>query len=65
MKRQTVGLLGGLLMGALLAVPAGQSREVSWLTYGGDPGSSKYAPADTITPQNVKSLQIAWQWEHA
>lgn len=58
------GVLGCLLMGALLAVPAGQSREVAWPTYGGDLGASKYSPADAITPQNVNGLQIAWQWEH-
>jgi glucose dehydrogenase len=43
---------------------AGQSRQVEWFTYGGDPASSKYSPADDITPQNVARLAIAWQWEH-
>ena len=48
----------------VLAAPAGQSQQVEWFTYGGDPASSKYSPADDITPQNVARLAIAWQWEH-
>src|SRR4029453_10966234 len=36
-----------------LGAPAGQSRQVEWFTYGGDPASSKFSPADDITPQNV------------
>ena len=47
------------LRGACWPVPA-----VEWFTYGGDPASSKYSPADDITPQNVARLSIAWQWEH-
>ena len=48
----------------VFAAPAGQSQQVEWFTYGGDPASSKYSPADDITPQNVARLAIAWQWEH-
>jgi quinoprotein glucose dehydrogenase len=47
-----------------LAAQQGQSRQVEWLYYGGDPTNAKYSPADDITPQNVQRLEIAWQWEH-
>jgi glucose dehydrogenase len=42
----------------------GQSRQVEWGVYGGDPGGSKYSPADDVTAQNVQRLKIVWQWEH-
>jgi quinoprotein glucose dehydrogenase len=31
-----------------------------WTHHGGDAGSTKYAPLDQITPENVASLRIAW-----
>ena len=34
-----------------------------WPTYGGDHGSTKYAPLDQITRDNVKQLQVAWRWD--
>ena len=34
----------------------------SWPTYGGDAGSSKYAPLDQIDGDNVDQLEVAWQW---
>jgi quinoprotein glucose dehydrogenase len=37
---------------------------VEWGVYGGDPGGSKYSPADDVTAQNVQRLKIVWQWEH-
>jgi quinoprotein glucose dehydrogenase len=57
-------LLVGLLLGAWLAAPLAQSRQVEWFYYGADSAASKYSPADDITPRNVKGLTIAWQWEH-
>jgi quinoprotein glucose dehydrogenase len=33
-----------------------------WHYYGGDTHSTKYSPLDQINAQNVKQLQIAWQW---
>ena len=60
--RACLGL--SIILGAVLAAQRGQSRQVEWPTYGGDPAGSKYSPADDITPQNVQRLTIAWQWEH-
>jgi quinoprotein glucose dehydrogenase len=54
----------GLGLGVVAAAQQGQSRQVEWAVYGGDPASSKYSPADDITAQNVSRLAIAWQWEH-
>ena len=62
--------LGVLTMSVMLAVvwlvsstqgqhgaPNGQ-----WPHYGGGPGSTKYAPLDQITTDNVDRLHIAWRW---
>jgi len=56
------GVLAFLVCGSVLAAQQGQSRQVEWPYYGGDPASSKYSPADDITPQNVQRLGIVWQW---
>jgi glucose dehydrogenase len=34
-----------------------------WRYYGGDAGSTRYAPLDQINKQNVKDLRIAWRWK--
>ncbi len=34
-----------------------------WPTYGGDAGSTKYAPFDQIDRRNVKQLRVVWRWE--
>ena len=36
-----------------------------WRFYGGDPGSTRYAPLDQINGDNVQSLEIAWRWTAA
>ena len=54
-----------LVAGLLLAVGvAGQQPAATgeWRRVGGDAGSTRYAPLDQITAQNVKTLQIAWTW---
>tara|TARA_B100001123_G_scaffold292868_1_gene326418 strand:+ start:10609 stop:12564 length:1956 start_codon:yes stop_codon:yes gene_type:complete len=33
-----------------------------WRSYGGDTGSTKYAPLDQIDAENVKNLRVAWRW---
>ena len=60
MKRRT-GAAAAVFVVWVFAAPAGQSQQVEWFTYGGDPASSKYSPADDITPQNVARLSIAWR----
>jgi quinoprotein glucose dehydrogenase len=34
-----------------------------WRYYGGDAGSTRYAPLDQINASNVKDLQIMWRWK--
>ncbi|HEV8317282.1 MAG TPA: PQQ-binding-like beta-propeller repeat protein [Vicinamibacterales bacterium] len=58
------GVLAFLVFASVIAAQQSQSRQVEWFYYGADPTSSKYSPADDITPQNVQRLAIAWQWEH-
>src|SRR5262245_22224774 len=45
------------------AVVAQRGATTGWPTYGGDAGSTKYAPLDQITRENVKQLRVAWKWE--
>ena len=33
-----------------------------WRYYGGDAGSTRYAPLDQINPDNVADLEVAWRW---
>ena len=49
-----------LLSSALLAQHGAQNGE--WLYYGGDLGSTRYAPLDQINRDNVSELEIAWRW---
>ncbi len=60
MKGRTAAL-ACLIAGAVLATPQGQWQQVEWFTYGGDPASSKYSPADQITAQNVQRLQVVYR----
>ena len=43
----------------------GQSgtKNGEWRTYGGDLGSTRYAPLDQITSSNFKDLQVAWRFK--
>jgi quinoprotein glucose dehydrogenase len=38
-------------------------KDGEWRSYAGDNGSSRYAPYDLITRDNVKDLQLAWSWK--
>lgn len=58
-----LGLVACLVI-VWLMTPAGQSREIAWPVYGGEPSGSKHSAADNVTPRNVAGLQVAWQWEH-
>src|SRR5713226_7732393 len=43
----------------------GQSgaKNGEWRTYGGDLGSTRYAPLDQINAGNFKDLKIAWRFK--
>jgi len=49
------------------ASAAGQQGAINgeWRFYGGDPGSTRYAPLDQIDGDNVNSLEVAWRWTAA
>ena len=34
-----------------------------WVTWGGDPGNTRYAPLAQINRDNVSRLQLAWRWQ--
>ena len=49
-----------------IAVPAaGQSgaKDGEWRTYGGDLGSTRYAPLDQINADNFNKLEVAWRFK--
>lgn len=57
-----------LLLGcfALVAWPAGAqsgTKNGEWHNYGGDLGSTRYAPLDQINAANFSKLQIAWRFK--
>lgn len=52
--------LGVVLATALGAAQQG-ARGGQWASYGGDSGSTKYAPLDQINKGNVSQLRVAWR----
>ncbi len=65
--RQSIGswtlvFVLGTVIASIAAAQQGTTGG-QWPTYGGDKGSTKYAPLDQITPDNFGDLEIAWQWE--
>ncbi|MDA1092413.1 MAG: pyrroloquinoline quinone-dependent dehydrogenase [Acidobacteria bacterium] len=53
---------------ALDATPSAAQRGAAngqWASYGGDDGSTKYAPLDQIDAGNIDQLVVAWQWVSA
>ena len=55
-KRACILALAALSLQTVSAV-----ETVEWPTYGGSPGGGHFTPANLLTRDNVKSLQIAWQ----
>ncbi|MCH7908285.1 MAG: pyrroloquinoline quinone-dependent dehydrogenase [Candidatus Hydrogenedentes bacterium] len=66
MKRHTIiSLIRIIVLGtAITSIAAAQqgTKDGQWLSYGGDKGSTKYAPLDQIARDNFSNLEIAWQW---
>ena len=68
MTRSLLRMRATLVATAVISTAAalsGQSgtRNGEWTTYGGDLGSTKYAPLDQITAANFSSLEIAWRFK--
>src|SRR5262245_26520642 len=39
------------------------TRNGEWHFWGGDAGSTRYAPLDQINAANAKTLEVAWRWQ--
>jgi len=55
-----VGLVASAFPGS---AQKGSPANGEWRAYSGDTGSTRYAPLDQITRDNVKNLQVAWAWK--
>ena len=58
--------LSGLVAAILVALPAlGQTgaKNGEWRRYGGDLGSTRYAPLDQINAGNFNKLEVAWRFK--
>jgi quinoprotein glucose dehydrogenase len=42
--------------------PAAVPDDLSWVSYGGDPGQQRHSAIRQITPSNVAHLQVAWTY---
>jgi len=60
--RATLAATAVISMAAALSGQSG-TRNGEWTTYGGDLGSTKYAPLDQISGANFSSLEIAWRFK--
>jgi len=38
-----------------------KAPDADWINYAGDLASTRYSPVDQISPENFKTLQVAWQ----
>ena len=65
-RTPTFGALAlGLLLAALAPPPAAAqlgTENAEWRWWGGDLHSTRYSPADQITPENFEELEVAWIW---
>ena len=45
--------------------PGADGAAVEWAFVGSDAGNTRYSAADTLTPDNVDGLEVAWTWRPA
>src|SRR5688500_18009566 len=61
-----VGALASAIgLSATLAGQSGASSsnsDTEWRFFGGDPGATRYSPANQINATNVRDLRVAWRW---
>ena len=38
-------------------------KDGEWVTWGGDPGNTRYSPLDQINASNVGQMEVAWRWK--
>jgi quinoprotein glucose dehydrogenase len=58
-----LGLGVALATWSLTGVGQTGAKNGEWRAYRGDEASTAYSPADLITRDNVKNLQVAWTWK--
>src|SRR5438445_7602448 len=56
-------LLCLLIAAALPLLAQTGTKNGEWRTYGGDLGSTRYAPLDKINAQNFNKLEVAWRFK--
>ena len=56
-------VLWGVVVGPGLALAQYGTTNGEWPSYGGDLGSTTYAPLDQIDATNFGELEIAWRWQ--
>lgn len=64
-KQGALCLIGGigLMTAAHIAARTRPEPSTDWAVHGGDAGGSHYSPLVQITPHNVASLAVAWQFD--
>jgi quinoprotein glucose dehydrogenase len=60
-KWTLAGIGVAVVLGTAVATAQQGARGGEWSRYGGDAGTTKYAPLDQIDKGNVSRLRIAWQ----
>jgi quinoprotein glucose dehydrogenase len=58
-----LGLVAAVLSWSLTGIGQTGAKNGEWRAYRGDEASTAYSPADVITRDNVKNLQVAWTWK--
>jgi quinoprotein glucose dehydrogenase len=53
----------GILCTAVSALAQNGTKDGEWKTYGGDLGSTRYAPLSQINADNFKNLEVAWRFK--
>ncbi|HEX6893872.1 MAG TPA: pyrroloquinoline quinone-dependent dehydrogenase [Bryobacteraceae bacterium] len=59
MKFTSCSILG---LALILTIPDLGSAQTDWPVFGHDAGAQKYSPLTQITPENVASLALAWEY---
>ena len=61
LKWTLAGVGVAVVLGTAVTPAQQGARGGEWIRYGGDSGTTKYAPLDQINKDNVSRLRIAWQ----
>ena len=63
LRRLAYTLVMALVLSSLPGLAQHGATGGEWRSYAGDTRSSRYAPLDQITRDNIKDLQVAWSWK--